>query len=164
MKFTPILLMVVLFLSCGEKPKPAVAENKPFVQTFGKPVKTAVGATGFTIELPSTHRIEERKGPDFVVYYISSKDTTYNKGGAGIYFGSHPDGHDSPSMISKNETYGITFGKSSRTVTYTTPTYTWIETVVDESPEKKIQFWYYATDLVEMVNLEKMIKTLEKNN
>jgi hypothetical protein len=164
MKFTSFVLLAILILSCGEKPKSADPGNKPFIQTFGKPEKTDIGATGFTIELPSTHTLEERKGADFLVYYITSKDTTYNKGGAGIYFGSHPDEHESPSMMSKNETFGITFGKASRTVTYNTPTYTWTETVVDEELNKKIQFWYYATDLVELFNLEKMMGTLQRKN
>ncbi|MDQ3108386.1 MAG: hypothetical protein M3R17_00700 [Bacteroidota bacterium] len=158
-----IIFAVFLLVSCSGKPEQAENfQNDKIIQTFGKSVTTDIGTSGFVIDLPSTHTLSEQKGHDFIVYYITSKDTTYNKGGAGIYFGSAPDQHSPPSMISKNEISGITFGKPSKTVVYMTPTYTWNETVVDESEKEKTQFWFYATSLVELSNLEQMFNTMKR--
>jgi hypothetical protein len=167
-KRSAILLSGVLFsfllFSCGEETKNENVSSTTgnSAKTFPKGVKTGIGATGFTIDLPATHKMEEHKGPDFVVYYINSIDTTYNKGSAGIYFGSAPDGHGPPNIVSKEESDGMLFGKPSKNVKYITPTYTWFESVVDEGERLKIQTWYFAYNEAELNELRQMMNTITR--
>lgn len=154
-----------LLFSCGEETKVnSNSSASTYVPTFGKGIKTDIGTTGFTIDLPATHTMQEQKGPDFTVYYIGSVDTTINKGEAGIYFGPAPDEHGPESVVSKEESVGMHLGKNSKTVKYFTPKYTWIETVIDEGDGKKIQTWYYAYSETDLSNLGKMMETLARKN
>ncbi len=154
------LFTITLLFSCSEEVKP---KNEPaaIVIPFGDAKKTELGITGYTIDLPSTHKIAERKDSNFVVYYITSTNQNY-KGEAGIYFGPTPDGRGPENIVSKEESPGMALGKNSKTVKYTTTAYTWIETVIEESDSTKIQTWYYAYNEVELNNLRDMINTLIK--
>ncbi|CAN5914859.1 hypothetical protein BH11BAC7_BH11BAC7_26670 [soil metagenome] len=158
-----VFVISLLHFSCSEDAK---TKNEPntntSILTFGKSVKTNIGTTGFTIDLPESHKIEEKTGSDFNVYYITSFDTTYNKGEAGIYFGPEPDEHGPANIASKEESTGMQLGKQSKTVKYTTEKYTWVETVIDESEGKKIQTWYFAFNISEMEKLRQMMNTISR--
>ncbi len=155
-----VFLVTITFLfSCDEEVKP---KNEPaaIVIPFGNATKTNLGTTGYTIDLPSTHQIAERKDSNFVVYYITSTDTTYNKGEAGIYFGPTPDERGPENIVSKEESAGMALGKISKTVKYTTTRYTWIETVINESDSTKIQTWHFAYNKMELDKLLEMINSI----
>jgi hypothetical protein len=161
--FISVIVFSFLLFSCGEEIKPKNDfTTDTYIKTLVKRVKTDIGTTGFTIDLPETHKIEEHKGPDFVVYYITSIDTTYNKGGAGIYFGPAPDTHGPPNLVSKEESDGMLFGKLSKNVKYITPTYSWFESVVEEGEGVKIQTWYFGYNEVERYNLAAMMETITR--
>ncbi len=166
-KFNAIIFIFItisfLHFSCAERVKPK-NDNSTLsqIQTFGKGIKTDIGTTGFTIELPTTHKMVKNNGPDFTVFYIRSIDTTYNKGEAGIYFGTAPDEHGPENVVSKEESTGITLGKSCKSVKYITAKYTWIETVIDEGDGNKIQTWYYAYTEDEMNKLGQMINAISR--
>jgi hypothetical protein len=106
--------------------------------------------------------MEKQQGPDFTVFYITSIDTMVNKGAAGIYFGPAPDENGPQSAVSQKESKGMTLGKNSKSVEYTTPTYTWIETIVDESDSTKIQIWHFAYNNAELLKLGEMINTITR--
>jgi hypothetical protein len=136
-------------ISCGEK---------------SAPVKKNIGSTGFTIDLPATYKLAEQSDSNYVVYFITPLDTSISKGGGGIYFGPAPDEHGPPNIVSKKESAGTTFGKKSKTIEYITPTYTWIETVIDETEGKKIQTWYFAYTPEELADLARVMKTIARKN
>ncbi len=163
MKSLSPILFFFLLISCRESPKPIEkTENVSIPSSFEKGISTNIGETGFTIDLPQTHKIEERKGPDFAVYYITPIDTNLYKGGAGIYFGANPDEHGPESAVSRNVFADSALNKNATVTTYITPTYTWIETLVNESDSSKIQFWYFANDSRELGFLGNVMKTLDR--
>jgi hypothetical protein len=135
--------------SCSEEPKTT---------------KKSLGNTGFTIELPAAYKLNEQADTNYIVYFINPLDTSISKGGGGIYFGPAPDEHGPPNIVSKKESTGTTFGKKSKTIEYITPTYTWIETVIDESEGKKIQTWYFAYTPEELADLARAMKTIARKN
>lgn len=161
--FFSLVTISFMHFSCSEDAKP---KNEPSANPsdlrFGNSVKTDIGTTGFTIDLPISHKIEEKTGSNFNVFYITSIDTTYNKGEAGIYFGPEPDEHGPANIVSKEESTGMHFGKPSKTVKYISAKYKWIETVIEESEGMKIQTWYFAYDETELEKLKQMMYTIAR--
>lgn len=51
------------------------------------------GAPDLLIDVPNGYQLQRKKGPDFDVFYISSKESG---GSLGIYVGHHPDAHGTP--------------------------------------------------------------------
>jgi hypothetical protein len=50
-----------------------------------------IGKTKFFISLPKNYSLKETKGPDFIVYYFQSIDSTDTKSFyGGLYFGNQP--------------------------------------------------------------------------
>lgn len=163
MKVISIFLCSLIFFSFSESPNNMSANsNNKNNQSEETVTETFLGKTGFSIYLPSSYKSEVHKGPDFLVYYITPIDTTLHKGGAGIYFGSNPDSHGPESAVSKNVVADSALNKNATVTTYVTPTYTWIETLVNESDSSKIQFWYFANDPRELGFLGNVMKTLDR--
>jgi hypothetical protein len=147
MKKNFVLFFSICLFACNETPKPA---------------KTAIGNTGFTIELLPIYKMKEEKGIDYKVYYITPVDTANGKGEAGIYFGSAPDKSGPESALSQNINDTVVLGKKAHITTYATPTYTWVETIIDESDSLKIQYWYYGYNETEMIGLNKMMSSISR--
>jgi hypothetical protein len=158
-KFLPFLILLLL-MSCGETPK----VNSSPVKTNPTPVtpKTDIGKTGFAILLSPGYKMEEKKGPDYSVFYINPVDTANGKGEAGIYFGPSPDQSGPKSALSQNIDEGMVLGKKAHITTYATPTYTWVETIIDENDSLKIQYWYYGYNETEMIGLNKMMSSISR--
>lgn len=164
MKISLCFFIALSCFSCqdAKQEKAAADSSLSYVTLPAHSAKTEIGKTGYTIALPPAFRMIERQGPDFTVFYITPNDSTNTKTGAGIYFGPAPDEHGPDSLVSIKESTGTVLGKTSHTVDYKTKKYEWIETVVDEAPSRKIQFWYFAYDSSDMAELGKMMASLER--
>jgi hypothetical protein len=73
------------------------SEKKKFIDSAFKQslIEQKVKGTNYTIQLPDTYQIKERRGVDFSVYYFTPKDTTDNTAfRGGFYLGNHGAGFE----------------------------------------------------------------------
>jgi hypothetical protein len=157
----PVLLLFLF--ACKETPKPVSNNLQPKNNSVSlSPNKTNIGKTGFTIELPSSHKIEEVKGKDYSLFYISASGSNSDKSGGGIYYGPSPDEHAPPTVISKNISTAIIHGKNARVTQYETQSYQTVETIIDEDNGMKLQYWYYGYNETEMISMNKMMNSISR--
>jgi len=154
----------ILFLinSCNDTPKKVATDSVPtqqvevidtifnngIVANDSIPVPTKhlqIGSTGFFIDLPITHKIEEQRGTDFMVYYFSPVDTSIYHGEGGIYFGPKPDKHPPRTDYTQKTVLGNFLGVQTQWTEYTTATYMQTETFIDNGTDQKFMFGFMPT-------------------
>lgn len=124
--------------------------------------RVPIDSSGFSIELPSSMKITNQKGGDFMVYYFTPIDTSSSKGEGGIYLGPKPDEHPPTTEYTKTEMLGVFLGQSVQWTVYTTSKYTQREVFVDAGNGQKIHAWCYADNSVELENLFRMMNSIQK--
>jgi hypothetical protein len=84
-----LLLFTLLASQCSD---PKKSNDVSKVNSYlAELVETRMGESEFYISIPEDYWISKREGPDFVIYYLNSKDTTATPDfTAGLYFGDHP--------------------------------------------------------------------------
>jgi len=93
-KFKSTLLLLTIVLMFGANAC-INSEKRKFIDSAFKKslIEQKVKGTNYTIQLPDTYQIKERRGVDFSVYYFSPSDTT-NKTSfrGGFYLGNNGAG------------------------------------------------------------------------
>lgn len=83
----PSLFAIFLFFSCNRGTNNSIDTSSP----RQKVTKKIFSNSDYNISVWNDYTIEEKKGPDFIVYYLYPTDTTKKLfGNGGIYFGRHP--------------------------------------------------------------------------
>jgi hypothetical protein len=91
MRYTSFLLLLLFLFSCHSEQKKDDFADDNYIETFGANTRTPLGNSGFSIDLPSTHHIDEINGDGFVEFHIRSTDTTINKGEGIVRFNLNAD-------------------------------------------------------------------------
>lgn len=126
-------------------------------------VKTAIGSSGFSVELPVTHHIETQQNEGFtIVYYITPSDTVAHPGEAGMYFGPTPNVKPPSADYTLQEIDTVFLGKKQKWIEYTTALYTQRETFIDENNGQYIHFWCYSNSPAELDNLFRMMLSISR--
>lgn len=178
-KITFPFLALSFLISCKETPKTITTDsvisvpteiidtvfNNGIVDNDTVHVPTQhlqIGTSGLFIDLPITHKLEEQKGTDFLVYYFTPVDTTIYHGEGGIYFGPKPDMHPPHTAYTQKTITGKFLEQTTKWTEYTTNEYMQTETFIDNGDGQKIHVWFYANNPIEMARLLKMVKTIAR--
>ena len=164
-KMKYIMPLFFLLISCADEPvqntnvvAPSASHPSANVTTS----RTAIGNSGYFIDLPSTHKIDSQPGIDFKVYYFTPFDTTLNRGEAGIYFGTHPDEAPPSREYTKKEFSQVWLGQTVKWNEYTTNAYTQRETFVNMADSSMIHCWCYSDNNSDLEKLFLMVNTISK--
>lgn len=172
---TAILAAFVLsftVISCEENKQPPSENQQSKINNQQSPpdvviptTHTAIGSSGYSLEMMNTLHIETQQNQGFsVVYYFTPFDTTVTRGEAGVYFGPHPD-INPPKIEYTERVIDTTFlGKKQKWVEYTTAKYTQRETFIDIGNDQFIHCWCYSDNLRELDRLFKMVLTIRKDD
>jgi hypothetical protein len=166
MRYFFLLLSVAFLCSCADEPAKTTSDSTSTL-TYITPVKTtrtAIGATGYFIDLPETFKIEPepQNGEGFQVFYFTPYDTVKDRGEAGIYIGKHPDEQPPSRQYTKKEFSSAWLGQMVKWNEYTTDAYTQRETFVDLGDSTKIHCWCYSDKSEDLEKLFNMINTIGK--
>lgn len=128
-----------------------------------KTVKTPIGSSGFSVELPASHKIETQQNAGFtIVYFITPTDTVAHPGEAGMYFGPTPDVKPPKAEYTIQEIDTVFLGKKQKWIEYTTALYVQRETFIDENNGQYIHFWCYSNSKDELDNLFRMMLSITR--
>lgn len=170
-KLIAAALLISFLAACGEPGE--VKNTDPASTTNHQPATvnrpnvtithTTIGSSGYSIDLPSSHKIETHQNTDFsMVYYFTPSDTLLNPGEAGMYFGPTPD--VKPPAIDYTQTVldTVFLGKKQKWVEYTTEKYVQRETFIDQGNDQYIHAWCYSNNAEELDRLFRMMLTIRK--
>jgi hypothetical protein len=98
----PASLILAVFLSgCSRNDIDHHAHNA-FMDSL---TENQIGETNYYISIPNDYDIKEKEGPDFSVFYFTSKDTTKDASfSGGLYFGNFSQTFPPPNDSCKVET------------------------------------------------------------
>lgn len=92
-KYLFIGILILIYSACKSPSVP----TDPLPENLSE---TPLEGMGFTISIPENYKIDQHQGEDFIVFYITPKDTgSMNSYSGGVYFGNFPSefgfSHDS---------------------------------------------------------------------
>jgi hypothetical protein len=88
----PLFITFAFVLSCTNNNKEK--SNDPFISSLSE---SSLGNTGYKVSIPKDYTIRQKGGEDFMVYYITTNDSTIKAAfSAGMYFGDAPTEFSTP--------------------------------------------------------------------
>lgn len=152
-RFEVLLAMIILLCASCDPPAPANTNTTPKTDS-----RTAIGVTGYTIDLLPGYLIE----PDtiFKAYYFKPSQSNPNESEAGMYIGPKPDTASPMIEFVKRQYRDVFMGDSVTWTEYATAKYIQREAFVEKTPMEKIHVWCYSRDGSDLARLYDMVKTI----
>ncbi len=156
----------LLFFSCSSGPEQPQADSLQHPKTVTKEKvpsrRVPVGASGFTIDLPSTHTIRTEEKDSSSVFYILPLDSSEFSGEAGMYVGPKPQVNPPAGDYTAQELKTNFLGSERPWIEYTMANFIQRETFIDDGNGKFIHVWCYADNLTELEELFMMINSIQR--
>ena len=92
--FLVVIFLITSFISCNQNNLNKTNANKINKDSLFKAslVEYKLGESNYYVSFPKAYQVSEKVGPDFNVYYFSSKDSVnIAEFSGGFYFGNHPN-------------------------------------------------------------------------